>query len=164
MDRDFVPVSSPVERSAPIRLVLDTNIMVSALISKKGPPGFLLAAAKGEGCTLITSRFQIDELQRVLAREQLRVNIPQAESDDLLASLDAVAEVVDKLPEVRLSPDPDDNPILATAIAGKADLVVSATSLAYWRSGASKAFRSSPRGRRLIGSSARSIRAPEVRP
>ena len=75
MDRDFVPVSSPVERSAPIRLVLDTNIMVSALISKKGPPGFLLAAAKGEGCTLITSRFQIDELQRVLAREQLRVNI-----------------------------------------------------------------------------------------
>lgn len=125
MDRDFVPVSSPVERSAPIRLVLDTNIMVSALISKKGPPGFLLAAAKGEGCTLITSRFQIDELQRVLEREQLRVNIPQAESDDLLASLDAVAEVVDKLPEVRLSPDPDDNPILATAIAGKADLVVS---------------------------------------
>ena len=29
------------------------------------------------------------------------------------------------MPEVRLSPDPDDNPILATAIAGKADLVVS---------------------------------------
>ena len=60
-----------------------------------------------------------------LARKAMRKYIPQAESDDLLAALDAVAVVVDELPEVRLSPDPDDNPILATAIAGKADLVVS---------------------------------------
>ena len=33
--------------------------------------------------------------------------------------------VVSELPEVNLSPDPKDNPILATAIAGEAELIVS---------------------------------------
>ena len=101
MDDDLVPASSPVERSsAAVRLVLDTNVLVSALISREGCPGFLLAAAKGEGCTLITSKFQIDELQRVLARKAMRKYIPQAESDDLLAALDAVAVVVKGIPIV----------------------------------------------------------------
>ena len=60
--------------------------------------------------------FQIDELRDVLARDRLQPYIQRDEADDLLHHLEAVAVVV---------ADPDDNPILATAIAADADLIVS---------------------------------------
>ena len=85
----------------------------------------MLAAVKSLGTTLLTSQFQIDELQDVLARDRLQPYIQREEADDLLYHLEAVAVVVAELPEVSLSADPDDNPILATAIAGDADLIVS---------------------------------------
>ena len=108
-----------------MRIVLDTNILVSALISGEGPPGQVLAAVKSPGITLVTSRFQIDELRDVLARDRLQPYIRREEPEDLLYHLEAVAVVVADLPEVNLSADPDDNPILATAIASDADLIVS---------------------------------------
>lgn len=108
-----------------MRIVLDTNVLVSALISGDGPPGRVLATIKQEGLTLITSAAQLDELRNVLGRERLRPWIRPAEAQDLIRNLEAVGEVVTDLPDVSVSPDPDDNPILATAIAGKADLIVS---------------------------------------
>ena len=108
-----------------MRVVLDTNILVSALISGEGSPGQVLAAVKSLGTTLITSQFQIDELRDVLARDRLQPYIQREEADDLLYHLEAVAVVVAELPAVNLSADPDDNPILATAVAGDADLIVS---------------------------------------
>ena len=123
-----------------MRIVLDTNILVSALISGEGTPGQVLAAVKSLGITLTTSRFQVDELREVLARDWLqpyirresvrslrdmeddehrypsiarRPAISDQEADDLLYHLEAVAVVV------------NDNPVLATAIAGDADLIVS---------------------------------------
>lgn len=109
----------------PVRIVLDTNILVSALISPDGPPGRLLAAVKHDRLTLITSAPQLSELSAVLSREHLRAHIRPEEAEDLLGGLDAVGEVVTNLPPVSLSADPDDNLILATAISGRADLVVS---------------------------------------
>ena len=108
-----------------MRIVLDTNILVSALISGEGSPGQVLAAVKSLGITLITSRFRIDEVRDVLARDRLQPYIGREEADDLLYHLEAVAMVVADPPEVSLSADPDDNPILATEIAGDADLIVS---------------------------------------
>ena len=108
-----------------MRIVLDTNIFVSGLISGEGFPGQLLAAVKRERITLVTSAWQVDELRDVLARERLKPYIRPEEADDLLYHLEAVGMMMDKLPEVSLSPDPKDNPILATAVAGEADLLVS---------------------------------------
>ena len=51
-----------------MRIVLDTNILVSALISQAGPPGQVLAEVKRGRLTLITSVAQIAELRRVLGR------------------------------------------------------------------------------------------------
>lgn len=109
----------------PVRIVLDTNIFVSALISPDGPPGRLLAAAKHERVTLLTSEAQLSELSDVLSREHLRATIRPEDAEDLLGNLEVVSEVVTDLPPVRLSADPDDNLILAAAISGRADLVVS---------------------------------------
>ena len=108
-----------------MRIVLDTNILVSALISEEGYPAQVLAAIKRERVTLVTSAYQIEELRGVLARERLKPYIRPEEAADLLYHLEAVGLVVSELPEVSLSPDPKDNPILATAIAGEAELIVS---------------------------------------
>ena len=108
-----------------MRIVLDTNILVSALISGDGYPGRVLAAVKREGITLVTSEFQIAELRDVLARERLQPYIRAEEANDLLYHLKAVGMVMADLPEVNVSPDSKDNPILATAVAGEADLIVS---------------------------------------
>ena len=99
---------------------------MSALIHSAGPPGRVLAAVKSGGVTLVTSAAQLRELQSVLGRESLRARIHPAEAEDLIRNLPAVGEVVPAdLPRVNASPDPDDNLILATAIAGRADLIVS---------------------------------------
>ena len=108
-----------------MRIVPDSSILVSALISGEGSPGQVLAAVKREGITLVTSAFQLDELRAVLTRERLKPCIRPEEADDLLYHLEAVGMVVAELPEVNLSPDPKDNPILATAVAGEANLIVS---------------------------------------
>ena len=108
-----------------MRIVLDTNILVSALISPAGLPGAVLAEVKRGHLTLITSVAQIAELRRVLGRPRLRQIIVPDAAQDLMANIGAVGEVVGDLPDVTASPDPDDNLILATAVAGRAELIVS---------------------------------------
>ena len=108
-----------------MRIVLDTNILVSALISREGPPGQLLAEVKRGGLRLVTSTEQIAELGRVLRRPHLTRYIAPAVAEDLLRNLAEVGEVVTELPDLDVSPDPDDNRILAIAVAGRADLIVS---------------------------------------
>ena len=108
-----------------MRIVLDTNILVSALISREGPPGQLLTEVKRGRLTLVTSSDQIAELRRVLGRPHLSRYFSPTAAEDLIGNLEAVGEVVRDLPDLDASPDPDDNRILAAAVAGRADLVVS---------------------------------------
>ena len=107
-----------------MRVVLDTNVLVSALISSGTPPGLLYEAWTQGEFELVTSRAQIAELERVLAYERLRPYIAPTEAEALCETIDAMATVVETLPDVELSADPDDNAILATAIAADADLIV----------------------------------------
>lgn len=108
-----------------MRIVLDTNILVSALLTPNGPPGRLLAAVKRGDVTPVTSDAQLRELRDVLSRGRLSARIRPHEAAALLANLPAVGEVVTDLPDMDSSSDPDDNLILASAIAGRADLIVS---------------------------------------
>ena len=108
-----------------MRVVLDTNVLISALISSSGPPGQLLSAVKRGDMVLVTSDYQLDELRKVLARDRLRAYIKPEEAQDLIDNLGTVGTVISELPACELSPDPADNPILATAIAGKVNLIVS---------------------------------------
>ncbi|MBL8725501.1 MAG: putative toxin-antitoxin system toxin component, PIN family [Planctomycetes bacterium] len=108
-----------------VRLVLDTNILVSGLLSPKGPPGTLVAAWLDLRFELVTSAEQVAELRRVLAYEKLRPFLSQEQARDFVENLEALAVVAADLPLITASPDPDDNLILATAVAGRADAVVS---------------------------------------
>ena len=98
---------------------------MSALLAPNGPPGRLLAAVKRGDVTLVTSDAQLRELRNVLGRDRLGACIRPREAAALLDNLSAVGVVATDLPVVDASPDPDDNLILAAAIVGRADLIVS---------------------------------------
>lgn len=108
-----------------VRLVLDTNILIGALITKGTPPHELCRAWLRGDIELVTSAAQIAELAEVLARPRIRRLVDADEANAILENLAVRALVLNDLPAVDLSPDPSDNPILAAAIAGNADFIVS---------------------------------------
>lgn len=107
-----------------MRIVLDTNVLVSALISGATPPARLYEAWTRGDFQLVTSAEQIEELRRVLTYDRLSTYITLADAQTLSETIDAAAVVVHDLPEVDAARDVDDNVILATAIASNADLIV----------------------------------------
>lgn len=108
-----------------MRIVLDTNILIAAIITKGTPPDDLYRAWLRGEFELVTSTAQIAELADVLARPGVRKHVDPDEASAIVENIDTRAMILRHLPEVSLSPDPKDNPILATALAGNADMVVS---------------------------------------
>lgn len=108
-----------------MRVVLDTNILVSALITKGTPPDQLYQAWLGKKLELVTSVAQIDEITDVLARPRLRKYVRPDEAAQMVAAICQRATVLSNVSVTRRSPDPKDDPILAVAVAGEAELVVS---------------------------------------
>ncbi|UCH26810.1 MAG: putative toxin-antitoxin system toxin component, PIN family [Trueperaceae bacterium] len=107
-----------------MRVVLDTNILLSALLKKGSPPDRIRRAWEARRFTVVTSRGQLAELSRVSRYPRLRLLLKPHEVGRLILRLQRYAEVLTDLPTVDLAPDPDDNPILATAIAGRVDVLV----------------------------------------
>lgn len=107
-----------------MRVVLDTGILIAALISSDTPPDLIYRAWRKKAFDLITSKWQLEEFRRVSRYPRLRKYLKPSEAGNLVNGLRHQATVLKELPEVQLSPDPDDNPILATAIAGGADYLV----------------------------------------
>ena len=108
-----------------MRVVLDTNILTGALITGGTPPDSLYRAWLRGEIALVTYTAQIRELADVLARERLQRFLDADEAAAIVGNIGTRAVVLDELPSVSHSPDPMDNRILATAIAGGADLIVS---------------------------------------
>lgn len=108
-----------------MRILLDTNIIISGFLSAKGPPGHLLQVWLDGRFDLVTSQTQLDELQRALGYDRPRDRVSFEQVRDFVDNIDVMAVVVSAVVPVNVSPDPDDNLILAIAIAGQADLIVS---------------------------------------
>ena len=108
-----------------MRVVLDTNVLVSALITRGTPPDQLYQAWLRNEIELVTSAAQIDELADVLSRPKLRKYVDPADAAGLVSDILLRAIVIRDMPIPRRSPDPKDDAILAAAVAGEAKLVVS---------------------------------------
>ena len=110
-----------------MRLVLDTNTAVSGLIWG-GVPGRLLDAAAAGTAQIISSVPLLEELHDVLFRKKFAAQLAEQAVDaaDLFEGYAALVQLV--VPAV-ISPvilaDPDDDIVLATAVACGADLIVS---------------------------------------
>jgi putative PIN family toxin of toxin-antitoxin system len=108
-----------------VRILLDTNIIISGFLSSEGPPGKLVQGWLDGTFELVTSPAQLEELRRALGYERLRDRINPDQAQYFLESVAVAAIVVTSVGEVTFSADSDDNVILATAIAGHAALIVS---------------------------------------
>jgi uncharacterized protein len=108
-----------------MRVVLDTNILLSALINRQGTPAQLIAAWRERRYDLLTSSEQLLELGGVARRPVLRARIIPSTVGRLIRDLRQLAEVLTRLPEVDRSVDPADNFLLAMAEAGAANYLVS---------------------------------------
>jgi putative PIN family toxin of toxin-antitoxin system len=112
-----------------VRWVLDTNIALSAL-AWRGAPYRLLQAIRGqpEAVQLFSSQLLLVELAGVLARPHLRKPLaaigrtPADVLTDYAASVEIVAPT--EIPRV-ITDDPDDDHVLACALAARADAIVS---------------------------------------
>lgn len=107
------------------RLVLDTNILVSSLLRKHTAPYLLYQAWRERLFDLVTSQPQLTELLRVLTYPKLQRYLKAEEVQAVLAGIESYALCISEIPDVDYSADPDDNRIIATAIAGQADYLVS---------------------------------------
>jgi putative PIN family toxin of toxin-antitoxin system len=107
-----------------LRVVLDTNVLVSGLAYPGSVPGRIVTAWRQGGLEVVLSRYILDELVRVLRRLP-RVQLTTAEIRDLADSFMFLADVVEPrgAEDVDLR-DPADQPVLLTLQAAKADYLV----------------------------------------
>ena len=107
-----------------MRIVLDTNLLVSALISRTGPTDRLYVAWTKQRYELVTSNEQLDEFRRVTRYPRVKKLIDPSAAGTLYNQLRASSLVLDKLPAVNRSRDPADNILLAMAEEGAAEYLV----------------------------------------
>jgi len=107
-----------------LRVVLDTNVLVSGLAYPGSVPGRIVTAWRQGGLDVVLSRYILDELVRVLPRLP-RVRLTSTEIRDLADSLMFLADVVEPQGEQDENlRDPGDQPVLLTMVAAKADYLV----------------------------------------
>jgi hypothetical protein len=107
-----------------MRVVLDTNVLVSALLDEASPPAQLLGLWRQGRFSLVTAAEQLDELKRVTRYPKIRARLTAALAGRLVNEIRDVAVVLQTLPFVERSRDPYDNYILAIAEAAQADYLV----------------------------------------
>jgi len=104
-----------------MRVILDTNVLVSALLTPDGVPARLLDAWFEGRYELLTSESQLEELRLVTRHPRIRRLIEPAIAGGLVNDMRHFAELLTELPNVEVSADPADNFLLAMAELGKAD-------------------------------------------
>ncbi len=109
---------------ASLRVVLDTNVLVSGLAYPASIPGHIVSSWRNGGLEVVLSRFILDEFANVLPRLS-RIKLSSTEIRDLVDSLMFLADVVE--PDVEQDPtlrDPADQQVLGTLRASHADYLI----------------------------------------
>jgi putative PIN family toxin of toxin-antitoxin system len=107
-----------------VRLVVDTNILVSGLLSDKSLPARLVALWRDGRFDLLTSATQIDALMRVTRYPKIKARITPILAGRFINELREIAVMLDRLPVVTICQDPYDNYLLAMSMVGGAHFLI----------------------------------------
>ena len=106
-----------------LRLVFDTNVIVSADLFEDSVPGRALSLALDLG-TLLLSEALIEELRAVLSRPRFDRYATRAEREEFLRDLTREATTIAITQQIQACRDPEDDKILELAVNGDADYIV----------------------------------------
>lgn len=107
-----------------LRVVLDTNVLVSGLAYPRSIPGRIVSLWRHGGLDVVLSRYILDETARVLPRLS-RIRLSSGEIRDLVDSLMFLADVVE--PDLAEDPhlrDAADHPVLGTLVNAQASYLI----------------------------------------
>jgi putative PIN family toxin of toxin-antitoxin system len=107
-----------------LRVVLDTNVLVSGLAYPGSVPGHIVNVWRRGGLNVVLSRYILDEMSRVLPRLP-RIQLSSAEIRDMVDSFMFLADVVepDEGRDVNLR-DAGDQKVLGTLRVSRADYLI----------------------------------------
>jgi uncharacterized protein len=107
-----------------MRLILDTNILLSALLSPRGAPAKLLEAWERKRFTLVACDALIVELQEVSERSFFRSRLRTGAAELLAAGIRDFSLFCRDIPSGPVAPDPKDSYLFALADASQAEFLV----------------------------------------
>jgi len=105
-----------------MRVVIDTNVLVSGILNPHGPPGRIVDAVLSEAVIVLHDDRILAEYREVLLRPAF--GFPRADVDALLDFIDSAGEHLTAGGIDLVLPDPTDLPFLEVAIAGLADALI----------------------------------------
>lgn len=106
-----------------MRVVLDTNVLLSALISPHGPPDVIYRAWRAARFEIVTSVVQLDELRRASRYPKFKAELQPHRVGTMVNNLQR-AVVLEHLPTGIEADDPNDAFLLAMAVASEAEFLV----------------------------------------
>jgi putative PIN family toxin of toxin-antitoxin system len=105
-----------------LRLVIDTNVLISGILSPYGPPGEIVRMVSSGALSLCFDARVLAEYSEVMLRPKFPFR--KEEVAALLEQIQSKGLVVASLPLVRRLPDPHDEAFLEVALAGKVGMLV----------------------------------------
>ncbi len=108
-----------------MKVVLDTNIFIATLIKPDSTTARLYWLWREGRYTLLTSQDQLNELRNVSRRPKFKGVIRPHQVGSMVNALKTRATVLEPKDVPDVSPDPDDNKIIAIALHGRADYLAS---------------------------------------
>lgn len=109
-----------------MRVILDTNVLLGALISPHRPPDTIYRAWRASHFDLVTSIVQLDELRRASRYPKLKAILPAHRVGTLVNNMQRAIELptLPPLPDGVRANDPNDSFLLQMALASEADYLV----------------------------------------
>lgn len=115
--------SKRTEKKKPLKIVLDTNVLISGTLTPFNPPGqILLALAKPNFLKLLISKDIFNEYQNVLNRKKFNLN--KTKINELLKHLKRISMIIAPKIKLHILEDIEDNKFLECAQEGEADYII----------------------------------------
>lgn len=109
-----------------MRVILDTNVLLAALVSPHRPPDIIYRAWQAGRFDLVTAAVQLDELRRVSRYPKIKAILPAHRVGAMINNMQRaiVLDTLSGMPDSIDVSDPNDAFLVAIALAGEVDYLV----------------------------------------